>query len=342
MHATIVAHLAADGTPTLSVFSNDTMPTAAGEGRISVRHTAAAPVVDVVLADDTVLGTIANGEAFGMDIPADTYDVYVTPTGGGVAGAVAGPIPLEVIAGTLRTVYAWGDLAGGSFALNIQDFAGFDAATESVGFTGASVTDGVADPTTTIMADAERSVVPRRHRSVPGIRGQDHRSVNVASLPGWRRASTFPQSGAAGMVLFNPTLQGLATDNHFIPSVHVENDAGADIVAFMGSSHRQSPARSHHGEATTVQGDVMACILEPGRHRPETRCQRSQTLRLPVSRSWPATHRCRRTRTGASPDSCSSRFRERRCRRLIRPAQQPWSQERSPTGRLLRSSRHSC
>ena len=88
MHATIVAHLAEDGTPMLSVFSNDTMPTAAGEGRISVRHTAAAPVVDVVLADDTVLGTIANGEAFGMDVPAGVYDVYVTPTGGGVAGAV--------------------------------------------------------------------------------------------------------------------------------------------------------------------------------------------------------------------------------------------------------------
>ena len=48
---TVVAHLQADGTPTLTPFENDAAPVAAGQGRLTVRHTAAAPAVDIVLAD---------------------------------------------------------------------------------------------------------------------------------------------------------------------------------------------------------------------------------------------------------------------------------------------------
>ena len=44
---TVVAHLGADGTPTLTPFVNDTSQLAAGQGRLTVRHTAAAPAVDV-------------------------------------------------------------------------------------------------------------------------------------------------------------------------------------------------------------------------------------------------------------------------------------------------------
>ena len=46
-NVTLVAHLDADGKPTLTPFVNDTSPIAAGDGRLVVRHTAAAPAVDV-------------------------------------------------------------------------------------------------------------------------------------------------------------------------------------------------------------------------------------------------------------------------------------------------------
>src|SRR5690554_5974119 len=49
---TIIAHLDAEGTPTLAVFENDTSAIAAGEGRLTVRHTAAAPAVDVLANGD--------------------------------------------------------------------------------------------------------------------------------------------------------------------------------------------------------------------------------------------------------------------------------------------------
>ena len=48
---TVTAHLQEDGTPTLTPFENDTSALAAGQGRLTVRHTAAAPAVDIVLAD---------------------------------------------------------------------------------------------------------------------------------------------------------------------------------------------------------------------------------------------------------------------------------------------------
>ena len=48
---TVVAHLDASGTPTLTPFENDTSEVADGNGRLTVRHTAAAPAVDVVLGD---------------------------------------------------------------------------------------------------------------------------------------------------------------------------------------------------------------------------------------------------------------------------------------------------
>ena len=45
---TAVAHLDEAGAPTVTPYVNDTSPTAAGEGRLTVRHDAAAPAVDVL------------------------------------------------------------------------------------------------------------------------------------------------------------------------------------------------------------------------------------------------------------------------------------------------------
>ena len=43
----LVAHLTADGTPTLTPYVNDVSPVDAGQARLVVRHDAAAPAVDV-------------------------------------------------------------------------------------------------------------------------------------------------------------------------------------------------------------------------------------------------------------------------------------------------------
>ena len=57
---TAVAHLDADGNPTASLFTNDTTTTAAGQGRLTVRHVAAAPAVDVLAGGSPVITNLAN------------------------------------------------------------------------------------------------------------------------------------------------------------------------------------------------------------------------------------------------------------------------------------------
>ena len=67
---TIVAHLDAEGTPTLAVFDNDTSAIDAGNGRLVVRHVAAAPAVDVLANGDVAFANLANPDEAAADLPA--------------------------------------------------------------------------------------------------------------------------------------------------------------------------------------------------------------------------------------------------------------------------------
>src|SRR5690606_34621314 len=69
---TAVAHLDAAGTPTATLFTNSTEPTAAGEGRLTVRHVAAAPAVDVLAGGEAVVTSLENPKEAVLDLPAGT------------------------------------------------------------------------------------------------------------------------------------------------------------------------------------------------------------------------------------------------------------------------------
>lgn len=69
--------------------------------------------------------------------------------------------------------------------------------------------------------------------------------------------------GGVGMILYNPALQGLSTDNHYVPTSHIENDAGAQLLAFLGS-HTGETASLTAGKASKVQGDKMAAFSSRG------------------------------------------------------------------------------
>ncbi len=127
----VIAHLDADGMPTLSAFANDLTATGAGEGRVTIRHTAAAPAVDIVAAGAAVapFTNLANGDEAKADLPADDY-----PTGIAAAGTteVLVEAPVTVTEGTNLVVYAIGDLAGGTFELLTQSFDGLHSAPAAV------------------------------------------------------------------------------------------------------------------------------------------------------------------------------------------------------------------
>lgn len=71
------------------------------------------------------------------------------------------------------------------------------------------------------------------------------------------------EGGAGGMILYNPALQGLATDSHWVPSIHIENDAGVALLDFLANNSNVMATLSG-GVKATVQGDVMASFSSRG------------------------------------------------------------------------------
>ena len=132
---------------------------------------------------------------------------------------------------------------------------------DTLQLTGATVTDGIAAATPVIFppAGSELCLTPFAGGTFSGeivicqrgVIARVSKSFNVAA------------GGAGGLLLYNPTQQGLATDNHFIPSVHLEDDQGADLLAFMGS-HVSATGTFTQGVATAVQGDKMADFSSRG------------------------------------------------------------------------------
>lgn len=129
-NASIVAHLDADGNPMLSVFVNDTSTIEAGNGRVTARHTAAAPAVDVWAGDSPLFENVSNPQEGVVDVPADTYPVSIVPTG--ETEPVVFETDLDVPEGTNVIVYAVGSLDDGSFTVLAQSIDGLHSAPEGV------------------------------------------------------------------------------------------------------------------------------------------------------------------------------------------------------------------
>ena len=80
-NATMVAHLGEDGTPVLTPFVNDISKIPAGEARVTVRHTAAAPAVDIRAGGTVVAPGLANPEEASLTVPAGTVSADVVLAG---------------------------------------------------------------------------------------------------------------------------------------------------------------------------------------------------------------------------------------------------------------------
>ncbi len=129
-NATVVAHLDADGNPTLSLFANDVSATAPGEARLTVRHTAAAPAVDVRADGSVLFDNLTNPNEATGDVPAGTYSADVVLAG--TEDVAIGPADLQLAEGTNTIVYAWGSAADGNLDLAVQSIDGLHSAPHGV------------------------------------------------------------------------------------------------------------------------------------------------------------------------------------------------------------------
>lgn len=115
---TAVAHLTASGDPTVTPYVNDTTTTAAGQGRLTVRHVAAAPAVDILAGGAPVIENLSNPGESTLNLPVGTVSAAVALTG--TTDPVIGPADVTIADGLLTVVYAWGSAEDANLALAVQ------------------------------------------------------------------------------------------------------------------------------------------------------------------------------------------------------------------------------
>lgn len=123
-NATVTANLDADGNPALNVYVNDISEVPAGDARLTVRHIAAAPAVDVRADGTAIVEGLVNPDEAVTDVPAGTYSADVVLAG--TDTVVLGPTDLDLAEGTNTIVYAWGSAEAGNLALATQVITGLD------------------------------------------------------------------------------------------------------------------------------------------------------------------------------------------------------------------------
>jgi hypothetical protein len=126
----VVAHLTADGKPALTPFANDVSRLAAGRTRLVVRHTAAAPAVDVRAGGQPVFRGLTNPNEAKADLDAGTVSADVVLAGTGTV--VLGPKDLALGEGTGTIVYAIGSAQDKTLNVVTQKITGLHSAPSGV------------------------------------------------------------------------------------------------------------------------------------------------------------------------------------------------------------------
>jgi len=148
---TAVAHLDPAGKPTATLFTNDISKTTPGQGRLTVRHVAAAPAVDVLAGTSPVIKGLTNPKEQILNLAPATISASVVAAGT-TTPALIGPADVPVVEGQNTIVYAYGSLADKSLAVAVQTITGLHTPPAGVpaGQTGAAARAESAQTLSTI------------------------------------------------------------------------------------------------------------------------------------------------------------------------------------------------
>lgn len=70
--------------------------------------------------------------------------------------------------------------------------------------------------------------------------------------------------GGVGMILINPTPSDLTSDNHFVPTVHLDKAPADTLLAFIKTHGANARASFTAGVATTIPGEAVAAFSSRG------------------------------------------------------------------------------
>jgi subtilisin family serine protease len=130
---------------------------------------------------------------------------------------------------------------------------------------GASITAGVPTPTPVLPA-ASAPGYSDKLCSKPAPPGTFAGKIAICERGVVGRAEkgfNVLQGGAVGMILYNPTTQDIETDNHWLPTVHLEGPEGAALQSYLGANTNVM-ASFTAGAKSTGNGDVMAAFSSRG------------------------------------------------------------------------------
>ncbi|MFG3601772.1 DUF4397 domain-containing protein [Micromonospora chersina] len=122
----LAAHLSADGKPQITPFVNDVSKVDAGKARLIVRHTAAAPAVDVRAGGKPVFENLTNPKEAKADVAAGTVKADVVLAG--TDTVAIGPADLNLKEGTATIVYAIGSAEARNLTVVAQTISGLHSA----------------------------------------------------------------------------------------------------------------------------------------------------------------------------------------------------------------------
>ena len=110
----VVAHLDSAGNPAITAYLDDASPVAAGSARAVIRHTAAAPPVDVSLNDSVVAPALSEPGSASAVVPAASYQVSVWSPG--TRTAVVAPQTATLAEGVATMMYLIGSAKAGTLS----------------------------------------------------------------------------------------------------------------------------------------------------------------------------------------------------------------------------------
>ena len=128
--------------------------------------------------------------------------------------------------------------------------------------TGASVTDGIFVATPVVLASDFGDPLCRRPFTA-GTFADEIVVCNQGVVAPVEKGHNLSAGEAGAMLLVNSVAQGLSSNNHFIPTVHLDSDAGSDLLEFMADNTGVMGTFTA-GLATGVTGDVMAAFSSRG------------------------------------------------------------------------------
>jgi subtilisin family serine protease len=128
---------------------------------------------------------------------------------------------------------------------------------------GVTLTNGISSPTAVVLAQSIAGEDALCQTQLPAGAAMGkivacQRGVNARVDKGFNVFS----GGAVGMILYNPVMQDVETDNHWLPAIHVDGP-NSDLTTFI-STHTNVRAIWAQGTAQPGVADMMAAFSSRG------------------------------------------------------------------------------